>query len=202
MNSIPDFIKNSARKFPEKTALISSNRKFSYTELEDEISSFSSSLLEYPKDSVISMFFENSADFIISYFGILNSACVAHIIPNNISLTNLKTQINSANPKLIITSKKNFDTLQKLNLDTNVQTFDEIKNQITDNISRIPNSDDYAYLIYTSGTTSIPKGVGITHSNALFTTNNIVNVLQYTFSDIDVLPLPLSHSFGLGCMHT
>jgi len=80
MNSISDFIKNSARKFPEKIALISSNRKFSYKELEDEISSFSSSLLEYPKNSVISMFFENSADFIISYFGILNSACVAHII--------------------------------------------------------------------------------------------------------------------------
>jgi long-chain acyl-CoA synthetase len=31
---------------------------------------------------------------------------------------------------------------------------------------------------------------------------NIVQVLGYSASDIDVLPLPMHHSFGLGCFHT
>jgi len=35
-----------------------------------------------------------------------------------------------------------------------------------------------------------------------FTTKNIVDVLGYSNSDIDLLPLPLHHSFGLGCVHT
>jgi len=35
-----------------------------------------------------------------------------------------------------------------------------------------------------------------------FTTKNIVKVLGYTDSDINVLPLPLHHSFGLGCVHS
>ena len=62
--------------------------------------------------------------------------------------------------------------------------------------------NEYAYLIYTSGTTSEPKGVIISHSMIEFTTKNIVKVLNYSNSDVDLLPLPLNHSFGLGCLHT
>ena len=69
-------------------------------------------------------------------------------------------------------------------------------------IDRKTSCDEIAYLIYTSGTTSQPKGVGISHTNAVFTTNNIISVLKYVESDVDVLPLSLSHSFGLGCLHT
>ena len=61
---------------------------------------------------------------------------------------------------------------------------------------------DISSLIYTSGTTSSPKGVPIKHENTIFTTKNIVNVLKYTNLDIDVIPLSMSHSFGLGCLHT
>ena len=57
-------------------------------------------------------------------------------------------------------------------------------------------------MIYTSGTTSSPKGVPVTHSSCVFTTGNIVETLQYSKDDVNVLPLPLSHSFGLGCLHT
>ena len=42
---------------------------------------------------------------------------------------------------------------------------------------------DYAYLIYTSGTTSSPKGVPVTHSNCVFTTANIC--LLYTSDAAD-----------------
>ena len=35
-----------------------------------------------------------------------------------------------------------------------------------------------------------------------FTTKNIVNVLGYSNMDVDIMPLPLHHSFGLGCLHT
>ena len=77
-----------------------------------------------------------------------------------------------------------------------------LSKHVVKDIDNYSNPDDFAYLIYTSGTTSKPKGIGITHKKSLFTTNNIVNVLGYKNSDIEVLPLSLSHSFGLGCLHT
>ena len=57
-------------------------------------------------------------------------------------------------------------------------------------------------MIYTSGTTSTPKGVPIKHSSCDFSTRNITKTLQYSKNDVDLLPLQLSHSFGLGCLHT
>ena len=61
--------------------------------------------------------------------------------------------------------------------------------------------NEIAYIIYTSGTTALPKGVPITHEMIDFTTKNIANILKDSDQDTDILPLPLHHSFGLGCLH-
>ena len=112
MTLITDFLENSSRNFPEKTALIFNNSKYTYQELENEVKKKSSFFTKFQKKSVISLLFENSPEFIISYLGILKSACVAHIIPPNISSNNLYEQISTTNPVSIITSKELFSKLQ------------------------------------------------------------------------------------------
>lgn len=201
MTLITDFLENSSRNYPQKTALIFKDSKLSYNELSDAVRIKSSFFNRYQKNSVISLLFENSPEFIISYLGVLKSACTAHIIPPNISENNLHDQIVSTNPKSIVFSN---ELSSKLSIIDNPKIeqieYSEIESNSKD--TRRANSSDYAYLIYTSGTTSRAKGVPITHQNSVFTTNNIVNTLNYANSDIDTLPLPLSHSFGLGCLHT
>jgi len=201
MTLITDFLENSSRNHPQKTALIFKDSKLTYSELLDAVRKKSSFFNRYQKNSVISLLFENSPEFIISYLAVLKSACIAHIIPPNISENNLHDQIVSTNPKSIVFSN---ELSSKLSIIDNPKIeqieYSEIKSDSTD--TRQANVSDYAYLIYTSGTTSRAKGVPITHQNSVFTTNNIVNILNYTNSDVDILPLPLSHSFGLGCLHT
>lgn len=200
MNVITDFLDNTANACPEKIALIDSEHKYTFNELSESVSRFSSNLLTYPQNSVISIIFENSIEFVISYLGILKAGCIAHLISPATTESNLEEQIRSACPKLIVYSKS-FDT--KLN---NIVSYKKVefetifeKNKSTNLRKIVP--ADIAYLIYTSGTTSVPKGVPVSHSNTVFTTKNIVKVLEYNSSDVDVLPLPLSHSFGLGCLH-
>ena len=41
----------------------------------------------------------------------------------------------------------------------------------------------------------------IKHQNVIFATKNIINTLKITSTDIEINPLQLSHSFGLGCIH-
>lgn len=61
-----------------------------------------------------------------------------------------------------------------------------------------PQLDDLADLLFTTGTSGAPKGVMLTHRNILAAANNINNVLENDDTDREVVPLPLSHSFGLG----
>jgi long-chain acyl-CoA synthetase len=201
MNTIADFLNNSYRANPDKLAIIDNNSKFSYSGLNQQVNRFSSFLNQFPQNSVISLLFDNTNEFVISYLGVINSGCTAHLIPTGISQSNLKEQIFSAKPRLILTSDVHFSKFDEIEFENLEKLkFSEIKKTSSD--TRKPKSSDYAYLIYTSGTTSAPKGVPITHSSCVFTTGNIVRTLQYSKDDVDLLPLPLSHSFGLGCLHT
>ena len=201
MNTVADFLNNSYRVHPDKIAIIDNNSKLTYSELHEEVNNFSSFLNKFPKNSVVSLLFANTHEFVISYLGTINSGCIAHLIPTGISQKNLIEQISSAKPKLVLSSENYFSKIAEIE-SKNIEKlrFSEVKK--TSYQDRKPQPSDYAYLIYTSGTTSSPKGVPVTHSNCVFTTTNIVRTLQYSQDDIDVLPLPLSHSFGLGCLHT
>ena len=201
MNTVADFLNNSYRTHPDKIAIIDNDSKLTYSELHEEVNNFSSFLNKFPKNSVVSLLFDNTHEFVISYLSTINSGCIAHLIPIGISQKNLIDQISSAKPKLVLASENHFSKIAEIESE-NIEKlrFSDVKK--TSYQDRQPQPSDYAYLIYTSGTTSSPKGVPVTHSNCVFTTANIVRTLQYSQDDIDVLPLPLSHSFGLGCLHT
>ena len=201
MNTIVDYFKNNVRDSPKKTALIYDKQILSYEQLNKLVSSTSASISNLEKKSVVSIFIENYSDFIISYLGILNAGLIAHLIPTYLSNQKIKQQLDNANPSLIISSNSLID---KIN-DIQYKCKKVVVTELTSNkfMETFHNSavEDIACLIYTSGTTANPKGVSITHSNYVFTTNNIIKILNYNKSDINILPLPLSHSFGLGCLH-
>ena len=201
MNTINKFLIDSSKANPEKLALIDENSEFTFSELEERVMKFSSFLNQFEEKSVISLLFDNTSEFVISYLGIINSGCVAHLIPTGISQHNLQNQVSSAEPKLALTSNSYFERIENIELENLEKLrFSDVK-EISSK-DRIPSSTDYAYLIYTSGTTSTPKGVPITHSSCDFSTKNIAKTLHYSKNDIDLLPLQMSHSFGLGCLHT
>jgi long-chain acyl-CoA synthetase len=61
-----------------------------------------------------------------------------------------------------------------------------------------PSADALADLLFTTGTTGFPKGVALTQRNVFHAASQINAVIQNGESDVEVVPLPLSHSFGLG----
>jgi long-chain acyl-CoA synthetase len=62
----------------------------------------------------------------------------------------------------------------------------------------LANPEDPADIVFTTGTTGDPKGVVLSHKNILCAANNINTFIGNTSEDREVVPLPLSHSFGLG----
>jgi len=65
--------------------------------------------------------------------------------------------------------------------------------------SLVPQPDDIALVLHTSGTTSRPKVVPLTHRNLTRTMRNIQNTYQLTPSDRTMLVMPLFHVHGLLC---
>jgi long-chain acyl-CoA synthetase len=197
MNLI-NFLENNVKKHPTKIAVIDEERNLSFKQLYDEVQRFSSNLNLLSKKNLISLYSENSADFIIAYLGIIKSGKIAHLVPHEISENNLLNQIKSTDSGAIICSssiKKKITNYSAIKIP--FFEFSELSNESETKTSTNCKINNLAYLIYTSGTTSEPKGVAISHKMIEFTTKNIIKVLEYSDLDVDVLPLPLYHSFGL-----
>jgi fatty-acyl-CoA synthase len=57
-----------------------------------------------------------------------------------------------------------------------------------------------AGILYTSGSTGVPKGALVEHSSLLRTAHAMADLLALTSADRTALPIPASHAFGLGCL--
>ena len=200
MTTIIDYLEKNKEDHPKKIFVQTESHKITYEEMYNKVCNFELGLNQFEEKSIISIMFENSIEFIISYLGIIKSGKIVHIISPSISKKNFIKQIESCNPKIILSLSKFINEFKNVKNTINFLDFYEFEKENYEN--RKNKNSDIASLIYTSGTTSSPKGVQIKHSNIIFTTQNIVNVLEYRNLDMDVIPLPLSHSFGLGCLHT
>ncbi|MFC1562857.1 AMP-dependent synthetase/ligase, partial [candidate division KSB1 bacterium] len=77
-------------------------------------------------------------------------------------------------------------------IDTGGKNFIENK-KILDELSELIQPDEVTSIIYTSGTTDIPKGVMLTHKNILSNLESATKVLSITNEDIFLSLLPLCH---------
>src|SRR5215210_4630952 len=69
--------------------------------------------------------------------------------------------------------------------------------ELSRSIAGNPTGDDFALLLHTSGTTSRPKGVPLTHTNVLRSTLNIASHYALTSADRSLVVMPLFHGHGL-----
>lgn len=60
------------------------------------------------------------------------------------------------------------------------------------------NPDQTADVMFTSGTTGKPKGVKLSHYNIFSSASNINEFIRNEVNDVELLGLPICHSFGLG----
>jgi len=187
--------------FPQKIAvMVSESNKLTYHELYAAASAISKHLEQKnikPGDRVV-LLYENSINFYIAYFGILQTGAI--VVPVNTFLheKELTHIIADATPKIIFVSDSlapKLATISQLPPLINQQELTDISSKPTTFTPYIRNNDELAIILYTSGTTGVPKGVMLSSRNVI--TNVIQGGARFKMSEHERLycVLPLFHSF-------
>ncbi len=165
-------------------------RNITYAELYDKITKTSRLFekLGIKKSDKILILGKNCVEWITVFLSAISQGVIGVPLDTNSDIAFIKKIIAQTRPKAIFTSKK-----MKLGIKTIY--FDELESKIQDLISKKTqkiNPKDIAEILYTSGTTDIPKGVVLTNENFLASMNSLTKVVKLPCLKF-ISVLPLSH---------
>ncbi len=154
------------------------------------------------------LMFQPGLDFIAAFFGCIYANVLAvpvYPLKRNRNTARLEAVIKDARPVVGLMSASSFGMGSRLIADLPTasgmrwMTLQEIEQDGADADWRKPHSsqESVAFLQYTSGSTSQPKGVMVTHGNILHNQQLITEAFQTTSDDIVVGWLPPYHDMGL-----
>ncbi|MBI21164.1 MAG: AMP-dependent synthetase [Chloroflexi bacterium] len=199
------------QSYSEKIALISEDfPPLSYKEFSDEILRGSELLTArgLKIGDAVSIALDNGIEFMISFLSITNAGGIAAPLNPTYTTEEFKFYFEDSKSKFLITSKEKSQAIsaaEELNIiilktDYTQKEFNFLeKNSPLVNYKdpSIPSENDVALFLHTSGTTSRPKGVPLTHKNLMQSISNITKHYSLSTDDNTLIVMPLFHVHGL-----
>lgn len=198
MTSIVEQIFNYTRDNPNKIALLDGKRQVTYGELTRMILSSKEVLKKefgIGRGDRVILSADKQIDFVPVYFACHLLEAIAVPISPDTNQTRYGFICDKTTPGLVVGFKEGYEI-------KTTSLFDIVsscESAIPKNPG-FPNMSSVADILFTTGTTGEPKGVILSHKNIAAATRNINEFVRNQSGDVELLALPISHSFGLGRM--
>ncbi|TPX49694.1 hypothetical protein SeLEV6574_g01335 [Synchytrium endobioticum] len=218
----PSVFMNAVAKYPTKEALVIDGISYTFSELNrdsNRVANFFIKLGVKPHD-IVPIFFENCAEFILSFLGLLKAGATAACINSSLTGRSLAHCVNVAqgnmfvfasdlapavkavvseivgNPQLV--AMGSFST----SLDwairfSDVEMAQASPKDVNPEVYNGVGPDALSCLIYTSGTTGFPKGAVYTHKRIVGSSKAIFQLFRLSLDDRFYTAQPLYHSAAL-----
>ncbi|MDE5773652.1 MAG: acyl--CoA ligase [Muribaculaceae bacterium] len=200
MQSVEQDIWRNASVNPEKVAVKSGKEIVTYAELTARIVVAMEKLQQLPDyapGKCIIVGASKQIEFVYIYFGAHLAGLTVAPIDTETNPDRFAYISNTLHPICVI-------GLDRITTETPILSLKEFKslnnisgNTVSDEI-KFPPADSIADILFTTGTTGTPKGVPLTYLNEAAAVRNINSFIRNSTDDVELLALPVSHSFGLG----
>lgn len=181
-----------AERFPEKEAVVSVRRRMTYQELEEEALYICGKLQkEGPgKGKTVAVLMEKGWEQVTAVYGILFAGAAYLPIDIHNPQERIEKILHDSGTETILIQQGAENQMGWLKKWKTIPVCGKKAREVVQKVKNAP--EDLAYVIYTSGTTGMPKGVMISHRNAVNTILDINSRYQITENDT---------AFGISNLH-
>src|SRR3981081_1320322 len=218
------FLRYAEQQFPNKTAVVCQELRFSYTEFGDRVGRLAGALRAagLKAGERVAFLGLNCHRLLEAYYGVLEAGCV--LLPLNIRLaaTELAYILNHSGATALFLEQEFVGLVDSFRQDLRtVRSFHQLNGTPQAEwlshhtyeqmlISAAPyrgdlmefDEDSMAEMFYTSGTSASPKGVMLTHRNVYLHAMNLAVHHHNCYEDVMMHTIPLFHANGWGAAHT
>ena len=205
LNTLYEVLQNSVKEFANRIAFSQwRGAEVSYEEVGSRVEKIQEMLVDadiQPGDRV-AILSSSVPNWGIAYFAITSAGYVVVPIMPDFTSEDVDRIVEHSESKALFVSDKLFSkvskkTAERLNIVVRTKNLGIISQNVKggNGQKRIPQSDDLAAIIYTSGTTSQPKGVMLTHYNLCSQLTMIDKLYMVYKEDVFLSVLPLAHTY-------
>ena len=170
---VSDYLRKSAEIYPDKAAVIDNKGPVTFSEWLQGAESIAGNLIEAGlfKKPVAVLMHKSSACMIV-FLGVAMSGNYYSVLDEKMPEQRIKMILETLRPEAIIADKKNFEKAKSIADGIRILLYDDIAIGRPDReIIRKVEADiidtDLLYVLFTSGSTGIPKGVTIPHRSVI-----------------------------------
>jgi len=194
--------------FPDRPAISEEMTEMSYSQLNDRANRVATALLSMgiQAGDHVGLCAPNSGDWIAFYFGVIKAGAVAVTLSSQLKGDELDLLINHCRPKAIFTFDEKLEGLSGLRDNDWLRivispqgdlSLEDLMGQGSGTFKAIDRDrTDTAAILYTGGTTGIPKGVMLSHENINAAIYGVILQERSSEHDRALCFLPFNHVFG------
>ena len=205
-----DTLSESAKKYPDKPAVIDDQETVSYRELlerADLLAALMKNRYSLQEQEQIGILMSNSANAVAVFYAAMKLGCIALMINTKFREQEILGYLNSMEARVLFCDErwesKALEPAKRLQIPAVIVDRLHLEREAPDKTIRsVQNADDTAVIMHTSGTTGNPKGVMVTHKNILEAAYGYQEVQRLDHTAVTVLSVPLFHILGLSCVTT
>lgn len=197
---ITDYLQKNAKATPDKIALVFEDRHYSWAELYEKVEAAAQLIADRTNkthQSVIAVLLPNTPEFLFVYLGIIHAGHIAMPLDPNFKSLEVQNVLDQMKPEFSISNEhysEYFRDTDDLVLEATLDL--TVSNKLMSYL-RMPEDEQVASMLFTSGTTGNPKAVPYTHSNHMWNIPAVSDMWHWTPDDTILISLPLSHWHGL-----
>ena len=204
INTLYELVRNSVEKFASKVAFsMFEGDDVTYAEVGRRIEKVQEILTGagLRAGDKVALLSSNMPNWGVCYFAVTSAGMVAVPILPDFSGEELDMIIAHSEAKALLVSDRLFtklskQTIERLNVVVRTKNLGVIAQRVRgEGTMAVPKPDDLAVVIYTSGTTSKPKGVMLTHAALCAQVGISSGIFPVLPDDVFLSVLPLSHTY-------